>query len=252
VAFIRVCIVWLSAVGLGILPPVCGRYSDARARRYLIRSRLPRCEIDLFFAPRYNIAPTQKASVLTVENGLLTEKRMVWGFLPKWAKAPIINAQQETIATKPTFKDAAKSQRCLIPADGFYEWKSEGGRKVPMRFVLGEEEQFYFAGIWERFVTKPVQTEGDLFNPPQTTEASEFDAFLILTTAANSAVQPVHTRMPVIVTEELCDGWLDPSCPLEAVSHVFEAPDNARLRFFPINPLVNNVRNDSPECLRPA
>jgi putative SOS response-associated peptidase YedK len=205
-------------------------------------------ETDLLFSPRYNIAPTQKATVEIVENGRLIAKKMSWGFLPKWSKAPIINAQEETIATKPTFKTALVSQRCLIPADGFYEWKNDGGRKIPMRFVLGDGEPFYFAGIWDKF-KKPVKPLDDLFAAAQPAEPTKVETFLILTTSANAIASPIHNRMPVILKPEMCDEWLDPNSSAEVLTYVLHHPRNDELRCFAVSPLVNNVRNESAECL---
>lgn len=229
---------------------MCGRYSDSRIPKHLRESRFPRVEVDLF-SPRYNVAPTQKAIVELVENGRLVEKKMVWGFLPKWAKQPIINAQEESIATKPTFKNALMSHRCLVRADGFYEWKNEGGRKTPMRFVLRDGEPFYFAGIWDTF-TKPIKPPDDLFASAQQNEPEKTQTFLILTTEANEIARPVHARMPVIVKPEFCDAWLDPASGPEIISDVLRHPRNDELQCFPVSSLVNTVRNDCADCLNPA
>jgi putative SOS response-associated peptidase YedK len=209
--------------------------------------------MDLNFSPRYNVAPTQQIKVELVENGYLIEKEMKWGFLPKWATAPIINAQQETILAKPTFKNAFLSHRCLIRADGFYEWKKEGSAKIPHRFVLKNGEPFYFAGIWDRFkkAARPAPV-ADLFAAPAANEPSEFDGFLILTTDANEVTRPIHNRMPLIVKPELCDVWLDPeSCP-QILNEVLQHPRNDELTLYPVNPLVNNARNERAECVMPV
>jgi putative SOS response-associated peptidase YedK len=228
---------------------MCGRYSDSRIPKKLRESKFPREVVDLsLFSPRYNLAPTQKASVELVENGKLIEKRMVWGFIPKWSKGPIINAQQETVETKPTFKTALVTQRCLIRADGFYEWKNDGGRKTPMRFVMGDGEPFYFAGIWEKF-TKPVKPSDDLFAAEEKQGPTEIETFLILTTNANEVVHSVHTRMPVIVKPDLCDAWIDPESSPVVLSNVLQHPANGDLTYFPVSPLVNSVRNESIQCI---
>jgi putative SOS response-associated peptidase YedK len=113
---------------------MCGRYSDSQNPKPEWNSHFTQPQSDLSFVPRYNIAPTQAASVVVLESGKLVEKKMTWGFLPAWSTTPIINAKQETLTSKPTFKSAFESHRCLVPADGFYEWKKIMGRKC--RFVL--------------------------------------------------------------------------------------------------------------------
>jgi putative SOS response-associated peptidase YedK len=209
--------------------------------------------MDLLFQPRYNVAPTQKMNVEVVENGRLYEKEMTWGFLPKWATAPIINAQQETIASKPTFKNSFLTHRCLVRADGFYEWKKTGGGKVPMRFVLKDGEPFYFAGIWDHLKRAPrPEPAADLFAAPAASEPNEFDGFLILTTAANEVARPIHNRMPVIVRPEMCDAWLDPQSPPDVLKEIVEHPRNDELTVYEVSPLVNNVRNERAECVAPV
>lgn len=206
--------------------------------------------MDLSFSPRYNVAPTQKVKVELVENGRLCEREMAWGFLPKWATAPIINAQQETISTKPTFKNSFASHRCLIRADGFYEWKRTGGVKIPHRFVLKDGGSFYFAGIWDRF-TKSARPEpiADLFAAPAANEPTEFDGFLILTTSANDVTRPIHNRMPVIVKPGMCDAWIDPASSPDILNDVLQHPRNDELTVYEVSPLVNNARNESAACI---
>jgi putative SOS response-associated peptidase YedK len=209
--------------------------------------------MDLSFSPRYNVAPTQKVRVELVENGRLFEKEMTWGFLPKWATAPIINAQMETISTKPTFKNSFVSHRCLIRADGFYEWKRNGGVKIPHRFVLKDGEPFYFAGIWDRF-KKAARPEpaADLFAAPAANEPTEFDGFLILTTTANDVTRPIHNRMPVIVRPENCDDWLDPETSEAKLKNIVGHPRNDELSVYEVSSLVNNARNERAECIAPV
>jgi putative SOS response-associated peptidase YedK len=230
---------------------MCGRYSDSRIPKHLRKSRFPRVTMDLVFSPRYNVAPTQKVKVELVENGQLFEKEMTWGFLPKWATAPIINAQQETIATKPTFKNSFVSHRCLIRADGFYEWKRNGDLKIPHRFVLKDGESFYFAGIWDRFkkAKRPEQPIGDLFAAPPVEEPTEFDGFLVLTTVANDVTRPIHNRMPVIVRPENCDDWLDPETSEGKLKEIVEHPLNDELSVYEVSPVVNNAKNERAECI---
>ena len=233
---------------------MCGRYTLSRDEKRRIETRFAEQGIAEFtFSPRYNVAPTQRAPVLLVEHGRLVEREMTWGFLPVWSKAPIINAHQETLAQKPTFRKAFAERRCLIPADGFYEWRNDGGRKMPMRFVLRNREGFFFAGLWERHV-KPVPEGETIVNdfddepPPSRT----VDTFLIITTAANDVVRPVHNRMPVILQPNHSDWWLNPEPTSETAAMALGHPRNDDLTAYPVSPMVNNARNDSPECIKPV
>jgi putative SOS response-associated peptidase YedK len=178
---------------------------------------------------------------------------MHWGFLPKWSQGPIVNAQQETIAGKPTFEKAFAARRCLIPADGFYEWKRDGGQKIPMRFVLPGGDTFYFAGIWDEFA-KPARgaNEGDLFARPVIEEAPAIEGFLILTTSANDVVLPVHNRMPVIVRPEFYDAWLDPVTSEDSLGGVLAHPRNDELTAYRVSSVVNNARNETADCVAPV
>ncbi len=215
---------------------MCGRYSDSQIPKQLRESKFPRAETHVLFTPRYNIAPTQKASVELVEEGQLVCKKMSWGLFPVWSNAPIINAKQETILTKPTFNKSFEKRRCLVPADGFYEWKRFEGGKIPHRFMLNDGKPFYFAGLWD------VSFKNNEF----------VETFLIVTTSANEIASPVHNRMPVIVQPEFYDTWLDPETSLDVATLVLQKNANDGLNIFPVSSLVNFVRNDSPECMTPA
>jgi putative SOS response-associated peptidase YedK len=151
-------------------------------------------------APRYNIAPTQTVIVVS-DDGQRHLRQMRWGLIPSWAKDPaignrMINARVETIAEKPSFCTALKKRRCIIPADGFFEWQKLGKVKQPMHIVLKSREPFGFAGLWERW-TSP--------------DGEEILSCTIITTAANELLRAVHDRMPVILTREAEAVWLDPT-----------------------------------------
>ena len=146
---------------------------------------------------RYNIAPTQK--ILAVRQGADGREAewLKWGLIPSWAKdadsaARLINARSETVAEKPSFREAFKRRRCIIPADGFYEWQRAGGRKLPFFFQMKDERPFGFAGLWERW-----QGEGPVV-----------ESCAILTTAANEVLRPVHDRMPVILHPDDYELWM--------------------------------------------
>ena len=192
--------------------------------------------------PRYNVAPTQ--SVLTVVNdGVRRGEMMRWGLVPSWAKdikigSRMINAVSETAAAKPAFRSAFRRRRCLVLADGFYEWRREGKQRVPMYFYRKSGEPMAFAGLWESW---------------QSPTGERIRSCAILTTAANDFMAPIHHRMPVILSAETEPLWLDP---------LTEAPNTLEPLLVPAPPelldarevssTVNNVRNDNPGCLAPA
>jgi putative SOS response-associated peptidase YedK len=191
-------------------------------------------------APRFNIAPSQPVAVIA--NGPERKLELFrWGLIPSWAKDPkignqLINARSETLAEKPAFRTALKKRRCLILADGFYEWKREGQRKTPMYFQLEKGRPFAFAGLWETW-TGPDQ--------------ASLRSCTIITTRANPVVEPVHDRMPVILPPAAYADWLSAG-ELPAVQiQAYLQPYGAAMRVSAVSPLVNNPANDSPECVRP-
>ena len=189
--------------------------------------------------PRYNVAPTQQ--VLTVVNdGERRGELMRWGLVPSWAKDVkignrMINAVSETAASKPAFRSAFRRRRCLVLADGFYEWRKEGKQRIPLYFSQRSGEPMAFAGLWENW---------------KSPDDEWIRSCTILTTAANSFIEPVHNRMPVILSAETLPLWLDP---------LTETPDNLQPLMLPapsevldvreVSPTVNNVRNDNPTCI---
>jgi putative SOS response-associated peptidase YedK len=172
-----------------IFPRMCNRYALSKKQERFILQEYE--TLDLYFTERFNIAPTQSAPVVLVENGKQVSRDMKWGFIPKWSKAPVTNAQFETLAEKRMFKEAFETRRCLIPASGFYEWQNFGGRKQPILFLLNEERTFFFAGLYSGKI-------GD-------------ECFVIITTMANRFVSPVHNRMPLILSPGDHARWLDNS-----------------------------------------
>ena len=231
---------------------MCGRYTFTRGEMDFA-SRFAGVVVRLFFVPRYNIAPTQRASVLLVENGKLVQKEMLWGFKPVWAKTLLINAQAETLAQKPTFKKALETRRCLIPADGFYEWKLAGTAKQPMRITLKNRKPFCFAGLWHRDI-KPIKAGETVVNdvddePP---ESRVVDSFVIITMAANDFMRPIHHRMPLIVSPQHYDWWMDASPQNTLHLSVLNSPAKEDLTAYAVSSRVNNARNDDVECIKPA
>src|SRR6202050_4017674 len=167
---------------------------------------------------------------------------MKWGLIPSLAPNPLIaasmiNARAETANTKPAFRDALKSRRCLIPADGFYEWVRTGKAKQPYCFEVNDGELFAFAGLWDRWKDPSGQW---------------IKSCSILTTTPNAVTSTVHDRMPVILDPDNYDLWLDPGMTdMEAVSEMLKPFDARRMRCFPISTRVNHVANDDAECSVP-
>jgi putative SOS response-associated peptidase YedK len=189
--------------------------------------------------PRYNIAPTQEV-VTIVSNGAAHLDQMRWGLIPSWAKdesigSRMINARAETLTEKPSFKGLLRSKRCLVIADGFYEWKQERGSKTPMYITLKNDEPFAFAGLW------------DVWKNP---DGEPIRTCTIITTPPNDLVASIHDRMPAILTPDAREIWLDPSVRDEhALAHWLAPYPVEAMKARAISKLVNNPKVDSPELL---
>ena len=220
---------------------MCGRYSLIADLGELAR----RFEFDgdwLAFESAYNVAPSQ--DVLTVVGG---ETRrggfMRWGLVPWWAKNAsignrMINARTETVAQKPAFRDALRRRRCLVLADGFYEWQRAGNARRPMRVVMRTGEPFAFAGLWS------------VWKDP---DGNRIPSCAIITTAANDLLRPVHDRMPVVLPKEMEEFWLDPTVddPNMLASVLAPYSDDA-MDVYEVSALVNSAANDGPEVIEPS
>jgi len=220
---------------------MCGRYRLTARERYL-RDHFGLDE-DPNWEPRWNIAPTQQ--IATIRQHPTEPARifslMQWGLIPYWAKdqsfgSRTINAMSETAAEKPAFRDAMRWRRCLIPADGFYEWKRVGPNdKQPYNFGLAANSTFAFAGLWDRW------------RDPKSNDILE--TCTILTTPPNSLVADVHDRMPAILKVEDYDVWLDPGMTDATVVADYLKPFDASLmKKYPVSTRVNRPENDDPEC----
>jgi putative SOS response-associated peptidase YedK len=194
---------------------------------------------------RYNIAPTQTiAAVRQTEEGVRELAMLRWGLVPSWAKDPSIgsslcNARADGIATKPAFRSGFKRRRCLIPADGFYEWqkRQDTPKQKQPYYITVEEGLFAFAGLWE------------LWKGPD----GPLESCTLITTGANELMAPIHDRMPVILPRALWAMWLDPSVQEPAALNEFLQPYPAeRMRATPVSTLVNSSRNEHPDCIRPV
>lgn len=190
--------------------------------------------------PRYNIAPTQIIPVVAVCED---KKRLLasqWGFVPGWAQDPLIgsrmiNARAETLAIKPAFKSSFLHNRCLIPADGFYEWHTTGKDKQAFYIHAEDDDTFAFAGlysVWNGAATGPLTS------------------CTIVTTAADSLMSPIHDRMPVILPESKWDAWLDPGeTREEIIQRILQTPHGRQMRMYMVSMLVNSPTNDTEQCI---
>ncbi|MGA8733641.1 MAG: SOS response-associated peptidase [Terriglobales bacterium] len=223
---------------------MCGRYRQSR-RKQIIEEQFDTADWQDDWSPRYNIAPTQPIPVIRQhpKEPVRELSRMRWGLIPSWAKdstgsARMINARSETASTKPAFRDPLKYRRCLIPADGFYEWSRTTASKEPYCFEVGDGGLFAFAGLWERWRDPSGQW---------------VKSCSILTTTPNAVTSSVHDRMPVILHPDSYDLWLDPGMTdVQVVSEFMKPYDASKMRCYPISSRVNHVANDDEECSRPV
>jgi putative SOS response-associated peptidase YedK len=223
---------------------MCGRYRLSR-RKQIIEEHFHAADWQDDWSPRYNIAPTQPVPVIRQhpKEPIRRISTMRWGLVPHWAKdasgaASTINARSETAATKPAFRDPLKSRRCLIPADGFYEWKRTGTSKQPFCFEVDAGELFAFAGLWDEW---------------KDSTGKWIKTCSILTTTPNAVTSAIHDRMPVILDPTSYDLWLDPGMQnVGAISELLKPFDARLMRCYPVSTRINQVANDDEECSQPA
>ena len=224
---------------------MCGRY--AFYAHQALSERLTNVAIDADFLhqfrPTWNAAPSQRLPVIVEDNGAPVLRSMTWGLIPRWTKpgekpkvAPI-NARAETLTEKPMFRSLIKSRRCVVPANGFYEWQRRAGGKQPF-FIEPEEGQLMlFAGLYD----EAKAANGD-----------PLESYAIITTDANTRMSALHDRMPVILDPDDVADWLDPeqteSGPLE---HLLRPADDDGIAFRPVSKEVNSVRHNGPELIEP-
>ena len=217
---------------------MCGRYSLNKSKIEL-EERF-QAEMLPDFKPRYNIAPTQLVPVITSQSpkGF---SFFYWGITPDFGKnkpvaQKLINARAESVNDKVSFKSSFEKRRCLIPADGFYEWKKLGKKtKIPYRFTLREDELFAFAGIWEDYET----VSGEIQH-----------TFLIMTTSPNEIVSEIHDRMPVILNRQMEKKWLDNYTSESELLSMLQPYPSDQMLSYTVSPLVNSVENDVPSIIR--
>jgi len=220
---------------------MCGRFTLTVSARLLA---------DLFdidnmpdVHPRYNIAPTQPVVIIRTSADDAREAASVhWGLIPSWAKdrkigARMINARGETVASKPSFRNAVRKRRCLIPADGFYEWQKLGDRKQPHHIRFTDRRPFAFAGLWERW---------------QENEKKSVDSCTIITTTPNELVAKIHDRMPVILNPKDHGEWLEPNqLAGSRLDELLTPHPPDEMEAIAVSPMVGNPRNEVPECIEP-
>lgn len=218
---------------------MCGRYS-------LTSTTLERFEQVLnqgaSFSPgesRYNIAPSQDNPVILAQSATYELMAMRWGLIPHWFKTPTtkystINAKVETVDTKPFYRDAYQHRRCLVPADGYFEWRKTDHGKQPY-YIHQDGASFAFAGLWEYWAGE---------------QADPFHSYTIITGPAADAIKDIHPRMPLILPSSAWKTWLNPETTTDQLADILNAPESD-LRSYPISTRVNNPRHDSPDILQP-
>lgn len=217
---------------------MCGRFAQRTPTKTLVKEFQVNDMPDI--EPRYNIAPTQDIlSIRQIDDG--REAAMLkWGLVPSWAKdvstgAKLINARSETVTEKPSFREAFKKRRCIIPADGFYEWQRTGGKKQPYFFRMQNEHPFGFAGLWEKW---------------KATDGQVLETCTILTTEANEVLQPVHDRMPVILHREDYELWLDSDVrKMDLVKELLSPYPASEMMSYPVGTSINSPLNQGVELI---
>lgn len=215
---------------------MCGRFTLRRPNRVhadgLRTTHLPSLE------PRYNIAPSQEVLAITGSPEQRELSLFVWGLIPSWSKEPkgFINARAETLELRASFSDSFYARRCLIPADGFYEWKKSGKSKRPYYFQLRDESVFAFAGIWDRWRKDDIS----------------INSCAIITTRPNDLVATIHDRMPVILPAADHELWLNPKAQPEELTEILSPYPAAEMMNFPVSSEVNKPQNDNERLVIPV
>jgi putative SOS response-associated peptidase YedK len=219
---------------------MCGRYAITTAPE-AIRALFGYAE-QPNFPPRYNIAPTQPIPVVRLVEGRKSVALVRWGLIPSWVKDPrifslLINARGESVLDKPAFRNAMRRRRCLVPADGFYEWKTEGGRKQPYFIRPRDRSPIAFAGLWECWMGP---------------NGEEVETACIVTTTANRALRDLHDRMPVVVAPEAFDLWLDCAhVDAETAAALIAPAQETLFEAYTVSTAVNRAADDRPELIAP-
>jgi putative SOS response-associated peptidase YedK len=218
---------------------MCGRYTLSTPAGRLAEEFQLDSTVEI--PPSYNVAPTQQVAAVLEDEGGRRLEMLRWGLVPSWADDPdigarMINARSETAPEKPSFRRAFRGRRCLIAADGFYEWKREDGGKQPYYFRMQDGRPFAFAGLWESW------DRG----------GTELLTCAILTTRPNSVAGEIHDRMPVILPQDAYNAWLDPDADKEELGELMIPYPGDDLETYPVSRFVNSPRNNDERCIEPA
>lgn len=223
---------------------MCGRFVQNSSLQ-IIQQMFNTDKVLFEVIPNYNVAPTQKILAIINQDNENKLEKLHWGLVPFWANdismgSRMINARAETVSQKPAFRNAFRKRRCVIPADGFYEWKGEKGHKQPYYITVPSGKPFAFAGLWETWVDK----END--------EESVYKSCTIITTAASEPLSSIHHRMPAIFDPEFHEKWLNEKIQnpknLEIILRDGLIHD---MIYYPVSKLVNSVKNNDPNCIKP-
>ncbi len=223
---------------------MCGRYTLTNPDPLKLRARFDILEsVEVEDEPRFNIAPTDPVlAVRRMEEGTRDLGRLRWGLVPgRWAEKkgsrPLINARAETLESQPAFRESFERRRCLIPADGFYEWLTDDRGKRPLWFSRPDRDLFAFAGIWAEL---PLRDSDDVLH-----------SCAIVTCPPNELMRPIHDRMPAVLTPDAESAWLDPERPADELRELLVPAPEDLLVAMEVNDFVNDVRKDGPELIEP-
>ena len=217
---------------------MCGRFT--LTLESIVISERFRVPLD-DWQPQYNIAPSQLCPIVLMENHQRHLDFMHWGLIPHWSNDKkssykLINARIESVKSKPIFRKLFRTKRCLVPADGFFEWRKSPGGKIPFRITLKNGHLFAFAGLWDVWHNSAEE---------------EVKSFTILTTEANSMLSGLHNRMPIMLKKENEGNWLNPDIPLEKLDMVLKPIPPEELILYEVSNVVNSWKIDNLKCIQP-
>lgn len=226
---------------------MCGRFTLATSTSGELRERFPLGESAVEIRQRFNVAPGDQLVTVGVRDGAPTGRMLRWGLVPPWARDPsigyrMINARAETVAEKPAFRTSFARRRCLILADGFYEWERAGRAKQPFHITRADGAPFAFAGLWTGWKDPAIEDEDEAWLRTCT----------IVTTTANDKIAGIHPRMPVILEPGDEQTWLDPETPAERLQQLLVPLPEQETAFRAVSRAVNDARYDGPHCLDDA
>jgi putative SOS response-associated peptidase YedK len=222
---------------------MCGRFVGYRSLDEL-KTFFPIDKAVCGVTSNFNVAPSQEILTIFKQDGKNWLDKFHWGLVPFWAKDisignKMINARSESVAEKPSFRNAFKKRRCLIIADGFYEWKGQKGRKQPMFITLPDKNPFAFAGLWEAWNKKDDKD-------------SIYKSCTIITTQASDSIRDIHHRMPIILKPQVYESWLDPdNQDVVKLDNILKNEIITELSSYPVSTQVNSIRNNDPSCIEP-